>query len=352
MASFIRDDVTILPEEDPRDDVFLEDQDGDQREVQICQRTIPTYKSEDKRRTNYCNVIQRPYPDKDDSVKYVTSFDSEFTNIIGISPISDTKAWVYNLDHAKLIDIKKGEFLCEYNALYIQGNFCHLKGLDESRVLFLDTVENKIYRMTVKNSHFTVIDNNSEIVCMPHVRVLVFTTLQSGEIVTCVNKKEGFLCLKKDVPYIQLHSIYGNLKRESKLQHNGKNLLREAYDMVENKNGDICIAAEKCTEPYSEWVVVLDMNFKFRFTYEGEADSNFSSASLTVGSNNTILIVNQLQFIDVIDENGKYLRRLPVDSFSPDGVPNRISVDCVGKIWIITGLDKIVCLQLQQSLTF
>jgi hypothetical protein len=62
--------------------------------------------------------------------------------------------------------------------------------------------------------------------------------------------------------------------------------------------------------------------------------------------------VNQLQFIDVIDENGKYLRRLPVDSFSPDGVPNRISVDCVGKIWIITGLDKIVCLQLQQSLTF
>jgi hypothetical protein len=55
MASFIRDDVTILPEEDPTDDVFLED--GHQREVQICQRTIPTYKSEDKRRTNYCNVI-------------------------------------------------------------------------------------------------------------------------------------------------------------------------------------------------------------------------------------------------------------------------------------------------------
>jgi hypothetical protein len=51
MASFIRDDVTILPEEDPTDDVFLEDQDGDQREVQIGQRTIPTNKSEDKRRT-------------------------------------------------------------------------------------------------------------------------------------------------------------------------------------------------------------------------------------------------------------------------------------------------------------
>jgi len=178
MASFIKDDVTILPEEDPTDDVFLEDQDGDQREVQIGQRTIPTKKSEDKRRTNYCNVIQRPYPDKDDSVKYVASFDSEFTNIIGISPISDTKAWVYNLDHAKLIDIKKGELLCEYNALYIEGNFCHLKGLDESRVLFLDTAENKIYRMAVKNSHFTVIDNNSGIVCMPNVRVLVFATLQ------------------------------------------------------------------------------------------------------------------------------------------------------------------------------
>lgn len=352
MASFIQDDITILPEEDPTDDVFLEGLDRDQREVQIGQRTIPTNISEDKRRTNYCNVIQFPYPDKDDSVKYVASLNSEFTNIIGISAISDSKAWVYNLDHAKLIDIKKGELLCEYNALDIQGNFCHLKGLDESRVLYLDTGENKIYRMAVKNSHFTVIDNNSGIVCMPDVRVLVFTTLQSGEIVTCVNKKEGLLCLKKDVPYIQLHSIYGNLKRESKLQHNGKNLLREAYDMVENKNGDICIAAEKCTESYSEWVVVLDMNFKFRFTYEGETDSNFSSVSLTVGPSNTILIVNQLQFIDVIDEDGAYLRRLSVDSFSPDGVPNRISVDCDGKIWIITSLNKIVCLQLQQSPTF
>lgn len=352
MASFIQDDITILPEEDPTDDVFLEGQDRDQREVQIGQRIIPTNISEDKRRTNYCNVIQFPYPDKDDSVKYVASLNSEFTNIIGISAISDSKAWVYNLDHAKLIDIKKGELLCEYNALDIQGNFCYLKGLDESRVLYLDTGENKIYRMAVKNSHFTVIDNNSGIVCMPDVRVLVFTTLQSGEIVTCVNKKEGLLCLKKDVPYIQLHSIYGNLKRESKLQHNGKNLLREAYDMVENKNGDICIAAEKCTESYSEWVVVLDMNFKFRFTYEGEIDSNFSSVSLTVGPSNTILIVNQLQFIDVIDEDGAYLRRLSVDSFSPDGVPNRISVDCDGKIWIITSLNKIVCLQLQQSPTF
>ena len=34
MTSFIKDDVTMVPEDDPIDDVFLEDQDGDQREVQ------------------------------------------------------------------------------------------------------------------------------------------------------------------------------------------------------------------------------------------------------------------------------------------------------------------------------
>ena len=65
-------------------------------------------------------------------------------------------------------------------------------------------------------------------------------------------------------------------------------------------------------------------------------------------SKNNIVIVNQDQGIDIIDENGKFMKRKPLDSFSQEGTPYGIAIDRNDKAWIITNLNKIVGVELKQ----
>ena len=203
--------------------------------------------------------------------------------------------------------------------------------------------------MAVKNpDDFLNIDFTTDPHYKPQDEVICILPLKSFEHVACVRKRKR-LALTHDGVYIQLYRSNGIFIKETKMHQTGKHPIHVVYHMAENNNGDICIAVDQHACAGS--VVVTDMNLVHRFSYKGETGCTFSEACLAVDSKNNIVIVNQNQGIDIIDENGKFLKRKSLDSISQEGTPYGIAIDSNDKAWIITSLNKIVGVDLKQIMS-
>jgi len=289
------------------------------------------------------DVKKRPYPETDKSVIFIASFDDEFTNIAEIFPVSPTKAWICNSIHARFVDITRQKVLFECNVGCLKPPYYRPKGLNPT---ILDKPENRISNMVVKNADdISNIDFTTDPHYKPQDQVICILSLKSLEHVACVRKRKR-LALTHDGVYIQLYRSNGIFIKETKMHHTGKHPIHVVYHMAENNNGDICIAVDQLA--CSGSVVVTDMNLVHRFTYKGESCCKFSAACFAVDSQNNIVIVNQDQGIDIIDENGKFMKRKPLDSFSQEGTPYGIAIDRNDKAWIITSINKIVGVELKQ----
>lgn len=212
-----------------------------------------------------------------------------------------------------------------------------------------DKPKNRISNMAVKNpDNLLNIDFTTDPHYKPQDEVICILPLKSFEHVACVRKRKR-LALTHDGVYIQLYRSNGIFIKETKMHQTGKHPIHVVYHMAENNNGDICIAVDQHACAGS--VVVTDMNLVHRFSYKGETGCTFSEACLAVDSKNNIVIVNQNQGIDIIDENGKFLKRKSLDSISQEGTPYGIAIDSNDKAWIITSLNKIVGVDLKQIMS-
>lgn len=295
-----------------------------------------------------CSIVVKkyPYPETDKSVIFIASFNDEFTNIAEVFPISPTKAWIYNNLQTRFIDITREKMLFERDVGCLEPPFFRPMGMNPT---ILDKPENRISKMAVKNPDDIL---NIDFTTDPHYKsqdeAIYILLLKSLEHVACVRKPKRF-ALTHDGVYIQLYRSNGMFIKETKMPHTGKHPIHVVYHMAENHNGDICIAVDQ--HGCSGSVVVTDMNLVYRFTYKGEIGCKFSASCLAVDSHNNIVIVNQDQGIDIIDENGKFLKRKPLASFSEEGTPYGIAIDNNDQAWIITNLNKIVGVDLNQIMS-
>lgn len=316
---------------------------------------IRTSDAADTEKSENCvrvKVVNLPYVKTDDRIKCVLEFDSSFKNILDIYPITPTVAWVYNLEKLRLIDIE-GKLLFDYP---LEGEFLYLQGTENiNEVLLLDHGENKIIKVVLSKDA----SNQTDALILPLIdmgisgkrqnKIKYFLLRKSGDIVVCVSRKKRRCgCISTDVLYLQIYSKDGLFIRETKLQHNGKNITGDIYAITENNNGHFCIAGNKGTEVNSHYLVDLDLQLRVHFFFDGnKSDFNFFPTSLATTRRNDILFVNNLEQIHVIDENGKIIRNILADSFTSYGRPERIATDRENKLWIVTSLGKIVSVQLR-----
>lgn len=297
-------------------------------------------------------VVSLPYLKTDDRIQCVLEFDSSFTNILDIYPITPTVAWVYNLERLRLIDIE-GTLLFDYP---LKGGFLYLQGTENiNEVLLLDHGENKIIKVVLSKDT----SNKTDALIGPLIdmgtnektqnRIKHFLLRKSGDIVVCVSRKNRKCgCIPTDILYLQIYNRDGLFLRETKLQHNGTNLTGDIYAITENNNGHICLAGNKGIDRNEHFLLDLDLQLREHFFFDGnESDSNFFPTSLATTRRNDILFVNNLEQIQVIDENGKILRNIQTDSFISHGRPERIATDREDKLWIVTSLGKIISVQLK-----
>lgn len=295
------------------------------------------------------------------AVKCVSSFRLEFNDVAGVCTINPSKAWIYNFHKLKLVDIDKGEVLRSY---YSEAPFGFVNGLNEN-IVFL-SFHYEIDRLSINdddtNTLVTLLNYSSGIEQSDPCRLNAFSVSKSGDFLVCITRKTGCLCFAKEISYIERFDSRATFKHRSKIQNKGKNIIGEAYDVLENNNGDICIAGEKFHERGEFWVVVLDSKFQFRFSYDRNTTTQIHiPSSLATDRRNNILIVNkfrdrikrkksplinkkkkELTYVAIIDEDGIFREHLPTEGFNIDGTVINITTDNDDKVWMILDSGQII----------
>lgn len=305
------------------------------------------------------------------AMKYVSSFRLEFDDVAGVSAISPTKAWIHNGHKLKLVDIENEEVLRSY---YSEVPFESVNGLNEN-IVFL-CFHNAIDRLNIKedqsNDIVTLLNFSTGTEQSAECRLNAYTVSRSGDFLACVTRRSGCLCFTNDISYIERFDSRANFIRQSKIQHKGKHLIREAYQVIESNNGDICIAGEKFQEKGEFWVVVVDTKFNFRFSYDRNTQTQrHIPAFLAIDpKNNNILIVNrfrdrikrpkyaipikkkkELTYVAIIDENGIFRQHLPTDDFNADGTVVCINADSDGKVWMVLDSGQVIVASIEKLTT-
>lgn len=311
--------------------------------------------------TDFIEIKKDTSLESEGAVKCVSSFRLEFNDVAGVCTISPSKAWIHNFHKLKLVDIEKGEVLRSY---YSEAPFGFVNGLNEN-IVFL-SFHYEIDRLSINdddtNTLVTLLNYSSGIEQSDPCRLNAFSVSKSGDFLVCITRKAGCLCFAKEISYIERFDSRANFKHRSKIQNKGKNIIGEAYDVLENNNGDICIAGEKFCDRGEFWVVVLDSKFQFRFSYDRNTSTQIHvPSSIATDRRNNILIVNkfrdrikrkksslinkkkkELTYVAIIDEDGIFRDHLPTEGFNIDGTVINITTDNDGKVWIILDSGQVI----------
>lgn len=133
---------------------------------------------------------------------------------------------------------------------------------------------------------------------------------------------------------------YTDSKEEESIQYNDKGGALYSSDefdikyIVENKNFDICVS-----DNGARGIVVVDVDGKFRFTYNGHHSSTnklFDPHGITTDSQNRILVADRINHcIHILDQNGQFLRSIDkcMDKCYLD-LPFGLCVDSKGKLYV------------------
>lgn len=299
--------------------------------------------------------------DNDSEIECVASFRLDFNDVSRISCVSPTKAWISSSSKIRLVDIENGQVLRSFKS---DVPVCFLNALNETSFLFSSS--NEISKLSIAN------DNTSKIETFLNFsaggkksvqrRLDVFTITQSGDLIVCLNQKWTCACFSSEASLIERYDSEAKLVQSGKIQNNGKKLICDAYSLIVNSNGNICIAGEKAQQKGEYWVVVLDSNFRFRFSYDRNTSSQIHNpSSLATDLKNNLLIVNtfrdrtkrkvtvemakkkkELTYVAIIDENGIFRLHLPTDAFHSDGPVRFITIDNESKAWMITDAGQII----------
>lgn len=292
-------------------------------------------------------------------VECVASFRLDVENIsrLSVIPFHPTLAWVCSNQDVRLVDIDKGKVLRAYR---MDVPISFLNAIDESRFLFM--FNNEILDFWIDTSDRC---NTDTFLAFPsdntsNKRRIDAVTL-SISIFVCCTISWKCACIKREGVFIEKYDAQSKLVQSGNVLHKGKRLICNVYDIAVSGNEDVFLAGEKTQHKGEYWVVVLDKNFNFRFSYDRNTSSQVHIPSiLATDLSNNMVVVNtfrdrikrkeanrtikkrkDLTYIAVVDENGIFRLHLPTD-FHNDGTVKFVEIDKNGKAWMITDTGQII----------
>ncbi|XP_062618840.1 uncharacterized protein LOC134280442 [Saccostrea cucullata] len=160
--------------------------------------------------------------------------------------------------------------------------------------------------------------------------------------ITCTEARDFLVCLRKTdetESKVVRYSSSGDVLQEIQYDSQYQPLFKYAVFLVENGNGDICVA-----DYDKNAVTVVDKFGIFRFSYTGNKASkeNFNVSSLTTDSMHHIIITDyDGDKIHMLDRNGRFLRYIIPDQ----GIrtPRAVCVVREGELMVgenLTGMIK------------
>lgn len=294
-----------------------------------------------------------PNPSFDRGVKVLGVVNLGTGDLIGVSPISNTKAWIYGCKRFNLVDLESGEVLKSYLAPSIVG--LQLYAVDESIVLVDTFVDRSLEKMTIEGDcvvdiqPFIIIDSKKKNEDRTFGRLVeCYAVSNCGYVLACMFRKETCCCCTtKDILVITRFDNAGRYVREKKALKGRKSCFRQSVTAMKiNRNGDICLVGSNSLHGHDVHVAVFTSDVKFRFTYPPDPKYNVEKCGMydIATDSQCNILVGYYGVIDVIDSNGKFLITLKSD-FGVHGSSRSLSVGPDGKAWVCTEPGRVVVLE-------
>ncbi|XP_062614222.1 uncharacterized protein LOC134275958 [Saccostrea cucullata] len=257
----------------------------------------------------------------------LSSFDTEFpkdkinNRLYGLVPLGDDRVWAGGAsEELKLFD---------------------LHGRHHDTV----TITTIGLYLTLYDGHVVYTDLNDKTV-KKVINGKVDTLFSTGEWtpfgITCTAVRDFLVCLRttdQTESKVVRFSSSGDVLQEIQYDSHYQSLFKWAVYVVENGNGDICVA-----DYDKDAVTVVDKLGIFRFSYTGNKASNekFDASSLNTDSMHHIIITDfKGDKIHMLDRDGRFLRYIIPDQGIRD--PRAVCVVREGELMVgecLTGMIK------------